>query len=195
MSELSNLSSGLLGALVGSGIGALVTFRVTSAATAAERDRSRMEYARNAAAELLEVLADVQGSIQHLPITRHPTFDTSGSGDAARAALDGLHRAQTSVLPRIGNVEITRRWGHLRALAGELAIAHPIPDGVGGDPVDWTTNKVGRARGDVQEYLTYVRESIEALIDEKQLPPYEEPAYLRRPDNTVWTPAGRAGSR
>jgi hypothetical protein len=181
VSGWDNFTSGFFGAVVGGA----ATFIATPRAIKAERRRSRQEYGRAAAGELLGVVAELHNEIRNMPIgDPTPTMDPWAS---ARSLLDRLHDAQMVMVPQVGNKEIRKRWGSLRAMVGELATAHPIPRGVTGEPTDWTKLKISRARDDVDHYVAYVQRTVEAFIDERPLPAHKDRPYLRRAELDVWT--------
>jgi hypothetical protein len=79
--------------------------------------------------------------------------DDNANREQAEAALDLPSEADATsatLLPE----RVQLRWRHLRRLVGQLDAAHPVPDSVTPtDPAEWTTNKIGRARDDIQAYI------------------------------------------
>jgi len=71
-------------------------------------------------------------------------------------------------------------------LAGELTAALPVGSAEAADRNDWTPQKIGRARDDLDHYLAYVQRSIVAVVDGVDLPPDADRPYLRRVDMAVW---------
>jgi hypothetical protein len=79
-------------------------------------------------------------------------------------------------------------------LVGQLDAAHPGPDSVTPvNPAEWTTNKIGRARDDVQAYVGYVRRTLVAVVDGAEVPPDAPMPVLHRMDWPVWLAPDEGG--
>jgi hypothetical protein len=157
---------------------------------AAEDDRqaARAAITAGAAVDLLEALHVVDHALYNFGRS-----DDNANREQAEAALDVLSEVDATsaaLLPE----RVRRRWHHLRMLVGQLDAAHPAPDSV--TPVNsaaWTTNKIGRARDDVQAYAGYVRRTLVAVVDGAEIPPDAPMPVLHRTDWAVWVPPDKGG--
>ncbi len=150
---------------------------------AAEDDRqaARAAITAHSAGDLLEALHAVEHALYNFGRS-----DDNANREQAEAALDLLSEADATsaaLLPE----RVRRRWHHLRMLIGQLDAAYPVPDSVTpANPADWTTNKIGRARDDIQAYIGYVRRTLVAVVDDAAIPPDAPMPVLHRTDWAVW---------
>jgi hypothetical protein len=201
----NDAGASLVGGVAGGGIGALVALVITGktlrhataeAQKAAERDAERARLAaveeraaqrsslnRSVAMRLLQVLAELVRWVPVLHLASAPPaqFDRDPAAFAARAAVDALiDEQQSNVLPL--PLPVRQRWERLCRLALELG-------GLGGEPrADWPDRRLQRAQHDVTNYVRFVRASLLAIIDERELPrDWDPPVLARNPnDGSSW---------
>jgi hypothetical protein len=157
---------------------------------AAEDDRqaARAAITARAAVDLLEALHVVDRGLYNFGRS-----DDNADREQAEAALDLLSEADATSATSLPE-RVQRRWRHLRILVGQLDAAHPVPDSVTPtDPAEWTTNKISRARDDIQAYIGYVQRTLAAVVDGAEIPPDAPMPVLHRTDWVVWLAPDEGG--
>ncbi len=188
------LIGGVFGGLAGGGVAAYVAISQTretlahdaeQARLAAKEERASQRAAvdRSAALRLLQVLAEF---VRHLPQLHLASVPMMGMGEQvpldARHAIDVLIDEQQATVISMP-LPVRQRWEHLCRLAIELG-------GLGAFDVRdaWPKPRVDRARGDVTNYVRFVRATLVAVIDGKELPRDHLPPVLDRnpSDDALW---------
>lgn len=202
------LLSGLIGALVGSVIGAgavvwqtrqLLQHETQQARQAAtdERRAARATLTQQAARDLLDALAELVTCVKWLRNCRW--LERGQLGDRAWGALEGVKQVEISAAP-FTPLPVRERWATLHRLASELTKgleAEEAMELAGGvvnksmqDAIDegaWPPGARTRAEQDVESYAQYVRRSLVAVVDEEDLPVEASfPPVLKRRELSVW---------
>ena len=196
MSEWSNFAeqaaSSLLGTLAGGAITVLVarwqtakTLQSQSEVSAAAqiaaaqlaRDQRERERSTVAAQHLLAHLADFSARLPSLPdVGSDSPRLSSEARDRCSAAMEALRRDLQTDLLSINEPEIRDRYRTVVKLAYDVAwrnAGRQQPD---------------RVVRDVRNYLRYVQDSLDALIDDAPLPRRVLPPTLDREGSAPWRP-------
>jgi hypothetical protein len=216
----AELYSGLVGALLGAVVGGFVTFLVQQSQTSriiaagteqyaraaeAERQTSRRHFARDAAVDALECLAQLDQAVPHLRLlcdAGHVEMVGVWRDrvNMAQAALLAVRRAELVSMPIVGDDQLLVRWRRLHWLArGYVTLPDRRPPSAYGDPhPEGADPRLGRAQQDLDAYVQYMHATLQGWLDEEPLPPDLPPPDLHRTDVSVWDwrpdpgPAARA---
>jgi len=147
------------------------------------RAAARESVTRDSAIELLRLLSEFQSILPK--IRRAWTGIPTQPEVEVPAVLDELRKAGGSTV-RLLPKEVQDRWFYLIDRADELRSAQEEEGNVEEDRSAWTEQKIGRSRADVLNYSNYVRASLLAVVQSRDVPATVDPPVLRRIDMVVW---------